>query len=279
MRRKEPWFKFWATDYLTDPDVDELTLEAQGLLVRMWCVCSQRGNVPEDPEEIARLTRCKSQRVLQCYSQCKPFFMVRDGLLYSGRMEREKAKSEKARANAEKRYRNESHTQEHANGRANGTANGAAKGPAQKAREPEGQKASCQSPEKASRAKRERTSDERHTAFKTAIKTYWDAKNPGLDMPWGGVEGKALGMWLREAPNITLEQFTSLLRARFRSEVNHGERPSKWIRWVTNYADGPIDRFGKPTKKEDSDGTSRPSITKQRVDNNRRAIAEALARS
>ena len=71
MRRKAPWFKFWATDFLTDPDVDELSLEAQGLLLRMWCVCSQRGNIPEDPEEIARLTRCRLQDVLKCQSLCK----------------------------------------------------------------------------------------------------------------------------------------------------------------------------------------------------------------
>ena len=67
MKRKEPWFKFWATDYLCDPDVDELSLEEQGLLVRMWCVCSQRGSIPGDPEEIARLTRCKLQSVLKCH--------------------------------------------------------------------------------------------------------------------------------------------------------------------------------------------------------------------
>ncbi len=139
MRRKEPWFKFWATDYLTDPDVDALTLEAQGLLVRMWCVCSQRGNIPEDPEEIARLTRCKRQIVSQCASHCKPFFKLRDGLLYSERMEREKEKSETARANAEKRYKKGTRTPEYANGTANGIASGTAKGVAQKARRPESQ--------------------------------------------------------------------------------------------------------------------------------------------
>jgi len=84
--RKEPWFKFWAGDYLTDSDVDELSLDAQGLLVRMWCVCNQRGNIPADPEEIARLTRCKLQCVLQCHLQCQKFFRLQDGLLYSERM-------------------------------------------------------------------------------------------------------------------------------------------------------------------------------------------------
>ena len=152
MRRKEPWFKFWATDYLTDPDVDELSLEAQGLLVRMWCVCSQRGNIPNDPEEIGRLTRCKLQSVSRCYPQCKRFFKLRGGFLISERMELEKAKSETARANAEKRYNRKACAPERANGNANGTANGGARSPAQKAREPESQKAESQIPESSSQA-------------------------------------------------------------------------------------------------------------------------------
>ncbi len=133
MRRKEPWFKLWANDYLTDPDVDELPLEAQGLLLRMWCVCSQRGNIPDDAEEIARLTRCKLQDVSQCYSQCKRFFKLQDGLLRSERMEAEKAKSETARANAQRRYSKKTHPAENANGNANGIASPTA----QKVREQE----------------------------------------------------------------------------------------------------------------------------------------------
>lgn len=104
MSRKEPWFKFWANDYLMDEKVDAITLEAQGLLVRMWCVCSQRGTLPDDIDEIARLTRCKLQVVQQCFSQCKVFFELRDGLLYSHRMEVEKEKSERSRKNVQKRY-------------------------------------------------------------------------------------------------------------------------------------------------------------------------------
>lgn len=275
MSRKEPWFKFWAADYIMDSRIDELPLEAQGLLVRMWCVCSQRGNnIPQEPGEIARLTRCKLQDVLKCHLQCKRFFKSRNKLLYSERMELEKAKSEKARANAYKRHNKEACAPEFADGTANGTANGNARVPAQKAREPESQGADGHRSENPSCAKRERSSDVRHSAFKNAIKTHWDTNNPGIDMPWGGAEGQALAMWLREVPNITLGQFTEFLSARFRSEVNRGERPSQWIRSLTKYGAGPIDRFGKSIKKENSNGTSRPSITKERIDGARRVLAE-----
>jgi uncharacterized protein YdaU (DUF1376 family) len=127
MSHKHPWFKFWADSYLSDPAVDDLSLEAQGLYVRMLCVCNQRGNIPADPEEIARLTRCKPQSVLQCHSQCKPLFKLQGELLFSEAMEADKAKSEAARANAEKRYSKGTYQQEPANGIASDPANRTAK--------------------------------------------------------------------------------------------------------------------------------------------------------
>jgi hypothetical protein len=135
--------------------------------------------------------------------------------------------------------------------------------------------------QKPSRAKARATktavADERHMTFKAAIQTYWESKNTGVAMPWGPMEGKQLGMWLREAPHITLDQFTGFLRARFRSDVNHSDRPSQWIRWVTSYGSGPIDRFGKPIQ-ENGNATLRPSPTHQRIEGNRAALAAALAR-
>lgn len=101
---KELWFKFWSADYLTDSRVDSIPREAEGLLIRMWCVCNTRGFIPADPKEIARLTCCDSQYVSQCVSHCVSFFEERDGNLYSHRMEREKAKSDSARKSAEARY-------------------------------------------------------------------------------------------------------------------------------------------------------------------------------
>ena len=85
----------------------------------------------------------------------------------------------------------------------------------------------------------------RHAEFKSIIAEYWDSKNPGVQMPWDGREGKHLEMFLRAAPDITAHQFRGFLRNRFKSEVNHGERASMWIQWVTSYAAGPMDRFGK----------------------------------
>jgi hypothetical protein len=86
----------------------------------------------------------------------------------------------------------------------------------------------------------------RHAEFKTAISAYWKSKNPDDEMPWGPAEGKALRSWLSESPNTTLDQFKKYLRHRYKSDVNHLERPSIWIRNITSFAAGPLDRYGKP---------------------------------
>jgi uncharacterized protein YdaU (DUF1376 family) len=134
---ENPWFKFWARDFLTDPDVDNTPDSAMLLVIKMWCVCCIEGSCPADPEEIARKTRVPLHRVSHCYPHCQPYFEERDGRLYSRRMEKEKAKSAVARTNAEKRYGQRSS----ARSPADGSANGSAIRTAQKARKPESQKA------------------------------------------------------------------------------------------------------------------------------------------
>ncbi len=102
---EQPWFKFFAADYLLDADVDAMPREAEALLVRMWCVCHREGYCPSDPATLARKTLCSLQYISQCKPHCEPFFELRqDGKLYSRRMEEEKARSEQARQNANKRY-------------------------------------------------------------------------------------------------------------------------------------------------------------------------------
>ncbi len=139
--------------------------------------------------------------------------------------------------------------------------------------------------EKPSRAKERATKDQptktaladaRHAEFKEAIRVYWKTKNE-IDMPWGPAEGKQLSMWLREAPHITLEQFRGFLRNRFRSDVNHGERPCQWIRWITSYGPGPTDRFKNTAGGENGQGKQgavRESVTAQRLHATRLAIAK-----
>ena len=101
----QPWFKFYAADYLLDPHVDAMPREAEALLVRMWCICHREGSCPADPETLARKTLCNLPYVVQWKSNCEAFFELRDGKLYSRRMEAEKQRSETARKNANERWK------------------------------------------------------------------------------------------------------------------------------------------------------------------------------
>ena len=143
---REPWFKFWAADYLTDPDVYRLSLSAQGLLLRMWCACWIHGSLPDDIEEVACLVQIKTSIVSIDYSIVKTFFVERDGRLFSARMERAKEKSEAARESVNRRkYRPVNSDQ------SNSQSNSQSKSQSQKARKPESQKArrlESQKPEK-----------------------------------------------------------------------------------------------------------------------------------
>lgn len=100
----QPWFKFYAADYLLDPEVDAIPREAEALLLRMWCVCHREGSCPADVETLARKTLCSLEYVSRFKPRCEPFFEFRDGKLYSRRMEEEKRRSEQARENANKRF-------------------------------------------------------------------------------------------------------------------------------------------------------------------------------
>jgi hypothetical protein len=53
-----PWFKLWLS-WIDDPDFDELPLEAQAIVLRMWCVQWREGSVPGDTEELARKTKVR----------------------------------------------------------------------------------------------------------------------------------------------------------------------------------------------------------------------------
>ena len=99
----EPWFKFYAADYLLDARVDSLSLEAQAILLRLWCLCHIEGSCPAESNEIARKSRLTSEQIGRHLSNLLGFFEERDGRLYSHRMEAEKLKSETARRNGQKR--------------------------------------------------------------------------------------------------------------------------------------------------------------------------------
>lgn len=139
MSQRQPWFKFWASDFLTDPDIDRLSLDAQAIVIRLWCLCTLHGGFPDDQEEVARLTRCKLQYIQQCWQQCTQHFRLEGKRWISPRMEREKVKSDTARRKAETRWNKSTSVNGDAGSNASSNAGSNADSNAQKARKPESQ--------------------------------------------------------------------------------------------------------------------------------------------
>jgi DnaA N-terminal domain len=127
-----PWFKFFAADFLNDPDVDDLPEAAQGILVRMWCASWTYGSLPDDVEEIARKSKVRLGPMQLHVQSLLPFFVKQpDGTYISERQERERQRSgivSKARHHAAKRRWNKgvdaiASAKPHANGDSNDDAN------------------------------------------------------------------------------------------------------------------------------------------------------------
>jgi uncharacterized protein YdaU (DUF1376 family) len=115
-----PYFPIFASDLLMDDELFKLEPKAEGLLLRMWCLCWVDGYAPKDADSLSLKVRRPVSYVRKYLPNVLPFFKVdTDGNLYSKRIEaeREKAagKSEKCRdaVNARWNKRKGINTDEH----------------------------------------------------------------------------------------------------------------------------------------------------------------------
>lgn len=223
---KQPWFKLFSADFLTDPDLDKTPLAAQSVIVRMWCVCNIEGSIPRDPEEIARLTRCKLSDISQCESHFETFFVSHNGSYRSKRMEREKEKSQKARDSAAIRWKE---TTDDAVGNAKRNAKRNAQ--SQIVRKPE---------------KKEKNPS-RYAEFVELSKLYWESLNPERKFTFGARDGKIAKEFLKRFDATSIEDFKSWFNNMiFSDNVNVAWLPYEFIPHLHKYADGRLDTFGRP---------------------------------
>lgn len=117
--------------------------------------------------------------------------------------------------------------------------------------------------QKPSRVKRERKpANPKYTVFKGLIFDAWKEWENPLEPPWDGAEGKQLGMMLGANPKLGPEGFRRLLQYRARSHgVNLAERPSRWLRSLTDYAKGPLNKFRQPEETDNGANRHEPGIT------------------
>lgn len=71
-----PWFKFYPADYLLDARVDALSLEAQGILVRLWCLCARDGGIPDDRKVVARRAGIQPKTLGKYWDDLRCYFRL-----------------------------------------------------------------------------------------------------------------------------------------------------------------------------------------------------------
>ena len=89
----DPWFKFFASDYLLDDGIDGLPLEAQGILVRLWCLAWRDQLLKDDPDTLARRAAVDRKVFNKHWPALRAFFSETPEGLVSERMERERSES------------------------------------------------------------------------------------------------------------------------------------------------------------------------------------------
>jgi uncharacterized protein YdaU (DUF1376 family) len=95
-----------------------------------------------------------------------------------------------------------------------------------------------------------------HVQCRTMVHAYWHDFHPEDDSaPWDASEAKQLKSLLSANPKLSADGFHRLLDHRARSDVNHSERPRKWLAILTDFKRSPLNEFKHP--KEQSNGTSK----------------------
>jgi len=102
--------------------------------------------------------------------------------------------------------------------------------------------------------------------FYGIIKAGFDKKH--WELTWGDPEWSNLSRLLRARPNLTADEFRTMLRNRFKSQgINRAERPMSWLCKLPNYEAGPLNQYNRPLNQsssesyvELSDPTATPEI-------------------
>jgi hypothetical protein len=116
--------------------------------------------------------------------------------------------------------------------------------------------------------------DPRHTPFRELLGRYWKYVNPkNPEMPWGKPEAGQLGNLLAASPNLTAEQFHTLLSNRAKSDVAHGERVHIWLANITKFS-VPLNEYGKP---KNGNGGRNAAVPTGKTDHNMAICAELIA--
>jgi len=227
MANPRPWFRV-HNEFRSDPKVRMMSDTDQIRLVLLWCLRNESGDLSKlTHDEIAYglgITTSEWLRTQAIFLEKK--FIDEDN---------------NPRTWMQRQYISDSSTERVRRHRA-AKKKGASSAPGENASKQE--ETTPAPPKKAAKAAKH-SADPRHIACKEEINKYWKSRNKD-EMPWDGAEGGALGKLLSASPDLTPQRLNQLLRNRYLSEVTHSDRPSKWLASIHSFANGALDRFGKP---------------------------------
>jgi hypothetical protein len=101
------------------------------------------------------------------------------------------------------------------------------------------------SKQKALPAKRE-PGDPKFKVCVTHLADYWKEKNPRFNFPFGKPGGQQLKAFLENNPDLTVDQFSEIVRNRSLSQKNHADPPHVWLPDAMKYAGGPLNAYSQP---------------------------------
>lgn len=252
---KAPAFQFYAAEYLADENVQLLSLQQEGIYIRLLAYCWREGSIPADVAKLSALCKSCSPDAL---AEVVQLFRAAQlpGRLTHKRLDDERLKQElfrkKQSMNGSKGGRPQGRkTVEEPVGKGLALV-GATQDEAKEsssivfASSSPSSSSTSSKLQKIARGKRE--SDIRRQKFIRLTAAYWEHKNPTLSMPWDESEGKQLSRFLKANPWLDEPQFERLLESRSQSQANHAERPRAWLGKITDYAGGPLDVYNKPIR-------------------------------
>jgi hypothetical protein len=123
--------------------------------------------------------------------------------------------------------------------------------------------------------------DPRHAEVVAVLRQYWEVERNELvpDLPWTAADAGALGQFLRGNPTLTVDQVKELLRNRLKSDDHaRGEPIFVWIKYLTRYAAGPLDKYKQPKLTTERRTDGKPNRTDERNEQAADATRAALDR-
>jgi hypothetical protein len=126
---------------------------------------------------------------------------------------------------------------------------------------------------KSSKAEELEPPNPKHMPIRAMFNAYYVEKN-GRPAPWGGREAKRLDEFLKENPDITVQDFETILDNRARSPVTHAYPLSKWMNIALSWLNGLADDWGHTITGGKPNGRS---TAQSKQDRTIAAINEAIA--